>query len=226
LKKAEVIYKEPGGIIWKILPDEAGNSLVIESRDGERRKTMLSVLDLSDNNLLYSTSDLPKPWWIGLIEVKGNKIIFQGYKESNSPEPKGFYIFDLLSGKLLQAEEEQIYESKDIREDQKSVFPLLYNIDNVHYSTIVEFLKKNHGHLCYGPLEYLEFGNNVLISFYIQENKKITNLLLVIDEEGNIVLNDRLAEGAEGVGLATFFICKNKLIYIKNKTSIGLVDML
>ncbi len=225
MKKIEVTYKEPGGIIWKILPDETRNYLAVESRDGERRKTILSVLNLSNSDFLYSNNELPKPWWIGLIAVEENKIIFQGYKESNSPEPIGFYIFDLKSGELKQKEEEKVYELSDVLTDQLSFFPLLYNEENVHYATIAGFLKNIHNYTCTGPMEYLEFENYIMISFYIQENKKMTNILLILTVEGDEVLTDRLIEGVEGVGLASFFICKKKLIYIKNKTSIALADL-
>jgi len=227
LKKIAVTYKEPGGIIWKILPDENGDYLVIESRDGERRRTMLSALKLSNNNFLYIIDKLPKPWWIGLKAVEDTKIILQGYKESNSPEPKGFYVFDIETGKLLQTEEEEIYDApSDTTKNSVSFFPLLYNEDNAHYKTIHGFLEKNHGYKGVGPLEYLEFGTTILISFYIQSGKKYTNMLLVIDEEGTILLTDKLIEAADGVGMATFYICKNKLIYIKNKTSIALAEMI
>ena len=227
MKKITVTYKEPGGLIWKILPDEKGEYLVVESRDGERRKTFLSTLKLSDTTILYTIDQLPKPWWIGLKAVEKTTIILQGYKESNSPEPKGFYVFDLGNGKLLKTEEEEIYNVPSNQElISSTVFPLLYNEDNSHYKTIHNFVENNYEYKVIGPIEYLEYRHIVLISFYIRENKKMTNILLVIDEEGNVLLTDKLIEGAEGVGMSTFFICKNKLIYIKNKTSIALAEIL
>lgn len=227
MKKIAVTYKEPGGIIWKILPDETGNYLVIESRDGERRRTLLSTLTVYDNQFLYTIDKLPKPWWIGLKAVEDAKIILQGYKESNSPEPKGFYIFEIKTGELVQTEEEEIYDSPtNTNKKSESLFPILYNEDNIHYKTIHDFLEQNYEYKALGPLEYMEYGNFILISFYIHSTIKITNILLVIDEEGNVVLTDKLIEGADGIGMATFFICKNKLIYIKNKTSIALAEMI
>ncbi len=227
LKEIVVTYKEPGGLIWKIIPDEKGAYLAIELRHAEHRKTALSVLSLSDNTLLYTIEQLPKPWWLGLVAIENNTIILQGYKESASPEPKGYYIFDLLTGILLDQKEEDVYHAvSDIKSGAVSFFPLLYNEDNAHYKTIVDFLKQHHGYNVCGPLEYLEYEKVVLISFYIQEDKKMTNILVVLDEEGTIVLKDTLIEGASGVGMATFFICNTKLIYIKNKTSIALAEMI
>jgi hypothetical protein len=263
LKKIPVNYKTPGGIVWKVLPDEKGNYLVVESRDGEKRKVLLSALNLLDNNFLFTLDQLPKPWWLALKAVGHGKIILQGYKDSNNPETKGLYVFDLLTGKLLWQEEEKLFYSffdeetmllsfvKDDREAiQKvvanngkvkeetvltedsekerstfSVFPLLYTEDNIHYATIADFLYQNYGHKSSGPLEYLEYKTDMFISFYIREDKKLTNILLVIDEEGNLLLQDTLMDGAEGIGMSSFFICRNKLIYIKNKVSIALAEL-
>jgi hypothetical protein len=265
LKKILVHYKTPGGIIWKVLPDENGNYMAVESRDGEKRNTMLSVVNLFDNNFLFTIDRLPKPWWLSLKAVGYGKIILQGYKESNNPETKGLYVFDLLTGKLLWQEEEELFYSFSdnetmllsfVKEDQEtfqkvvsasgkiieevvtieekenvatqtsSVFPLLYTEDNIHYKTIADFLYQNYEYKSVGPLEYLEYRTNMLVSFYIRENKKLTNILLVIEEEGNCLLQDTLMEGADGIGMSSFFVCRNKLIYIKNKVSIALAELL
>jgi hypothetical protein len=263
LKKIEVTYKDPGGIIWKILPDKKGEYLVIESRNAELRKTILSTLDLSKGEILYSNDQLPKPWWISLKAIGGSTIILQGYKESNSPEPGGLYVFDLKEGKLLWKDDDKIFQSfsgenslrltspennEEIETDSRTgkllkdkiassitdeamdsgnlEFPILYNEDNIHYKTIADFVEENQSSKCTGPIEYLEYRNNILISFYIKESNKLTNILFITDEDGNSILTDRIMEGAGGVGMSAFFICNNKLIYIKNKTSIAMAEMI
>ena len=265
MKKIQITYLEPGGIIWKIIPDNTHNYLVVESRDGKLRKIILSALDISKEKMVFKNEQLPIPWWLGLKAVGYNAIILQGYKESNSPEPKGVYVFELTSGKLLWQKEdfnfysfvdkerlslmtlgnEQISffevgllngsilkESSEIGTNEivaplsVQSFPLLYNEDNLHYKTIVDFLKTEFDYACVGPLEYLEFEKYIVISFYIKENNKFTNMLVVLDENGECICKDTLMEGAEGVGMASFFICSNKLIYVKNKSSIGLIDLL
>ena len=265
MKKIQVTYTEPGGIIWKLLPDEASNYLVIESRDGKLRKIMLSALNISSGAFIFKNEALPKPWWMGLKAVGHNKIILQGYKESNSPEPKGIYVFDLLTGLLLWQNEELNFYSflnperiglvtlgtdqnsvlevnsvtgKRITETTKNdyvhlveeqtnkLFPLIYIEDNPHYNTIAGFIGQEQKYKCVGPIEYLEYGSSIIVSFYIQDNKKFTNILLLIDEEGNCLFKDILMDESDGVGMASFFVCKNKLIYIKNKTSIALAELI
>ncbi len=265
MKKIDISYKEPGGIIWKILPDETGEYLVVESRDGKLRKIMLSTLNVRSGIFVFKNEQLPKPWWLGLKAVGYNKIILQGYKESNSPEPKGIYVFELSSGKLLWKEEEMnfdgfvndrkisllslVEEGASIHEvnsfngelinekletvfstidkvEINQLFPILYSEENEHYKTIVDFLYQDQHYKSVGPLEYLEYETLILLSFYIQENNKLTNILLVLDGEGNSILNDRLIEGADGIGMSSFFVCKNKLVYIKNKTSIALAELI
>jgi len=263
LKKIEVTYKEVGGIVWKVLPDEEGRYLIVESRNAAKRKTILSTIDLSADSVLFSNEQLPKPWWVSLKAVGYNVIIFQGYKESNSPEPRGLYVFDKLTGILKWKEEIKIFISfsekgtiwlrsteteeasevdcltgkllstgnsnvlaENFSDSNHLRFPLLYNEDNAHYNTMADFINQHQSYRIIGPLEYLEYESNVLLSFYIKENNKLTNLLLVLNEEGEVLHKDRLMEGADGIGMSSFFICNTKLIYIKNKTSIGLAEMI
>jgi hypothetical protein len=103
-------------------------------------------------------------------------------------------------------------------------FPMLYLEDNIHYKTIVAFLAQN-GQTVSGPIEYLEYAQNFIVSFYIQEGKHLINKLWIVGEEGERLLEDNLTEGAEGVGMSSFFITQQKLIYIKNKTNLALVTL-
>ena len=262
MKKIQVRYREPGGIIWKVLPDEEGKNLVIESRDAERRRTLVAVLSLIKEDFLVKEIPAPKPWWIGLKAAAAGTIVLQGYKESKSPEPLGVYVLDIKTGIITWKDEEKTFHSlrentlllSAKEEDQpvwqyadlatgkvlgtvseetisgehspetSSVFPLLYTEENIHYKTICEFIQQN-GYANTGPVEYLEYAGKLLLSFYLREGKKMINILFVVDEEGEILLEDKLTEGAEGIGMAAFFICNKKLIYIKNKTSIALADI-
>ena len=265
MKKILVTYKIPGGIVWKILPDENGNYLVVESRDSEKRRTMFSVINLLKNDFQCTFDSLPKPWWVGLKAVGYEKAVVQIYKESNNPEMKGLYVIDLLNGKLLWHNDEKLFytfENKEMMqvvmekndlvllqtvlaesgkivketamEEWKensvistvSIFPLLYSEENTYYKTMKDFIEQHYQYRCVGPLEYLEHKNNIFISFYILENDTLINILLVIDDEGNCLLHDRLMEGAAGIGMSSFFISNNKLIYIKNKTSIALAELI
>ncbi|HVD99188.1 MAG TPA: DUF4905 domain-containing protein [Cytophagaceae bacterium] len=260
MKKTAITYHTPGGILWKVLPDESCQYLVIESRDGEKRKTLFSVLSLEKEKFLVKEIPAAKSWWIGLKAVGQGKIVFQGYKELQTPEPMGVYVSDLHTGKLCWKEEEKLFyafaentlllttiedgktvfysadpengKMKTIAEESVPVdsaretsmlFPLLYDEDNAHYKTIVGFLQQNDVKPS-GPIEYLEYQSYVLIAFYVQEGKKWKNILWALDEEGELVLNEQLSEG-EGIGMSSFFICGKKLIYIKDKTSLALVEL-
>lgn len=263
MKKIQVKYQEPGGIIWKVLPDEEGQNLIIESRDAERRRTLLAVLSLATEDFRIKEIPAPKPWWIGLKAVAAEKIVLQGYRESKTPEPLGVYVLDIKTGIITWKDEEKTFHSlsentlllsareedqtvwqlTDLRTGKSlgtpegevfggnenagtsSVFPLLYSEENIHYKTLAEFIFQSGYSNRVGPIEYLEYEGKLFFSFYIQEGKTFINRLLIMDEEGDVLLEDKLSEGAEGIGMAAFFICNKKLIYIKNKTSIALADI-
>src|SRR3989344_4172015 len=105
MKSIEVVYREVKGMIWKILPDESGIYLVVESRDINSRNTILSFLNLETNSVVYSNDNLPKPWWISLKSVYKDVVFLQGYKDSTGPESKGVYAYDLVKGDLLWKED-------------------------------------------------------------------------------------------------------------------------
>jgi hypothetical protein len=263
LKKIDVTYIEPGGIIWKVDTDEEGKLLVAECRDAARRKTSLCTIELSTQKVLYHQNQLPQPWWIALKAVKHGKVILQGYKESNTPDPKGVYVMDLYKGKLLWQDPEKLFYTfadaetmlvlNQDSEWQKlnsgtgqlletaaepfatsivdsertgAVYPLLYTEDNAHYKTIHDFIREYCGYTAVGPVEYLEHEGRIMLSlYYPTAPKQLTNVLIVMAEDETILLKETLSEASEGVGMASFFINKNNLIYIKNKTSIALARL-
>lgn len=260
MKKTEVHYLQPGGIIWKVLPDDQCQYLVIESRDSVKRKTLWSVVALEKETLLLEGIPAPKPWWIGIKAAVSGKVIFQGYKESQTPEIKGVYVMDGTTGRESWKEEEKVFHSfsgkdkivlqakeqeqtllyeadlqsgkiiRQLKEEDYTeislpetgiVFPLLYTEENIHYKTIAGFLEHNK-YKALGPIEYLEHEDKIMVSFYIQEGKTLINIVWLVNEDGETLLEDRMAEGTEGVGMASFFLMNERLIYIKDKTKIAL----
>ena len=99
-------------------------------------------------------------------------------------------------------------------------YPFHYTEESEHYSTVAEFLKiyiKSHP---VKALEYLEFKDLVAISYYLYQGEKLANFLLVMDTRQEIQLHEKLQEALDGVGMNTFFIMEEWLIYVKQKNQI------
>ena len=63
---------------------------------------------------------------------------------------------------------------------------------------------------------FCEIGNKIVISYYIYSNKLFQNYLLVVTHDRQILLNDLIAT-TEGIGIDTFTLQSDTLLYVKNE---------
>ena len=95
--------------------------------------------------------------------------------------------------------------------------PVQYAEGNIHFNTIRNFVKSRLGEDCVGGVEYFESGNRIIISTYLQESTGLANYLIVLTNEGVILLHEKLGEKLEGLGMDTFFILSGCLFFVKNR---------
>ncbi len=69
-------------------------------------------------------------------------------------------------------------------------------------------------------IDYAECKNLLLISYYIYVESELANYLAIFDSQGQVVLHQAMALRVEGLGLDTFFILNNQLIFVKDKTQL------
>jgi hypothetical protein len=97
--------------------------------------------------------------------------------------------------------------------------PVLYSEGTVHFETIKKFLGQKTGLQSSKAMEYLEYGELIIISAYIEENG-LANYLLVFDKEGVEQLREKLGENLQGLGVDTFFMLSGCLFLVKNKSEL------
>ncbi len=90
------------GTIWKILPDEARQLLLIETRNADLRQAEVYSLDLNKEELVL-LQPLPnnEGWWIGLEDVYNGKAVLHTYADEQDPGHTGVYVYDMCSGSPL-----------------------------------------------------------------------------------------------------------------------------
>jgi hypothetical protein len=94
--------------------------------------------------------------------------------------------------------------------------PLHYPESSPHFPTIYKFLYRLLNIDAVKAVDYLEINNKIIISYYIYSNKLFQNYLLVTNRERKILLNDLIAE-TEGIGIDTFSVQSDTLLYVKNE---------
>lgn len=95
--------------------------------------------------------------------------------------------------------------------------PTHYPEDSPHFETIYKFLYRLLNIDSVKAVDYLEISNKIIISYYIYRDESFLNYLLVTNRSRQILLNDLIAK-TEGIGIDTFTVKSDTLLYVKNQT--------
>ena len=194
----------------------------------------------------YSSKQKPEPEAVLILNIQTGNIferiddwIFFNYKENvltvyqlqnNEPVYRDVKLITLSSvgtrttaesltsssvGTLTTVESLQQVEC---RPSHNSIIETThYPEDSPHFPTIYKFLYRLLNIDAVKAVDYLEISNIIIISYYIYRDKSFQNYLLVTNRSRQILLNDLIAE-TEGIGIDTFTVKSDTLLYVKNQT--------
>ena len=171
------------------------------------------VLNVLNGDLLWK-NESTKP--IGFSS--DNTIVGQEEQESD------YLMYNPNSGKVVK----QISPSSYIKDNQASsiVNPNYYSIDNKYFEKIAHFIQHlNDGLIAEEALEYLEYNGKIITSFYAKKAEKFVNYISVVSEDGEVLLLEELGRELNAVSADTFFLVKEKLVYLKNKKELVIFEL-
>ncbi|WP_240676204.1 DUF4905 domain-containing protein [Botryobacter ruber] len=137
---------------------------------------------------------------------------------------EGFQLLDLQTGQPKEADISQQAAAAAVADFfgaryNKCVYPVLYLEGEPYFLTVQAFLADRLGVQAVKGIEYAETNSCILVSYYLPgAENKLANEVAVFDLEGNLLLSETLAAGLSGIGSDTFFIFKDSLYFIQNKT--------
>ncbi len=140
-----------------------------------------------------------------------------------SPPPqftnKDIYI-DLRSGSEMKAA-----PSADKPQGQQHIsYATAYPDSSGYFQWFVQYFG-DHGIIPRRQIEYLKTDQNILISYYEKDETGLANSLAILDQDGQllecILLEDRLT----GIGKDTFFVFRNKAIFVSQKNTLNIYDL-
>ncbi|HEY8401417.1 MAG TPA: DUF4905 domain-containing protein [Cytophagaceae bacterium] len=185
----------------------------------------------------YKEAQQPEPkgiWVLGaangqLLWNNDSAVLMAGNAEElilqTSGEEKKYVKVDPHSGTII----EEIANGEHIPfivPAKASVLPSgHYTSENIYFQRLAEFVKIITGLEPVKAIDYLEVNNYIIISFYIYNNGKLNNELLVSDQDGQILFRELIGEELSGVGLETFFVFNNRLVFIKNKKELMIYEL-
>jgi hypothetical protein len=136
---------------------------------------------------------------------------------SRWPETENAVLVELASGKAVSKESAEELPAGEIFHP---VYPFQYLEGNSYFETIRKFLQQNFEVTAVIGTEYLESDGLIFISYYVMEGSGLANYLLVMKEDGEQLLIEKLGEHLKGLGVETFFVLSGYLFFVKNKREI------
>lgn len=126
---------------------------------------------------------------------------------------------DIISGQL-EPNQDPVIENEKIKKN--ILQPFHYRENSDYFATVSNFLQNKFNIEPVQAIDYLEFERYIIISYYekIEEKGGLLNSIMVLQEDGSLLLQDTLAGNLEGMGMETFVIINRQLIMIKDKTTL------
>ena len=206
-----------GGVLWKNLRPE--------------KSWWLSLVGIFDEYLIlhkYSSNQKPEPKGLLILEIQSGETleriddwIFFNYVKNvltiyqlqdNLPVYKDIHLLPVNAESQHESSAEQLIVTLN---DQ--ITPTHYPENSLYFPTIYKFLYRLLNIDAVKAVDYLEISNKIIISYYIYSDKSFLNYLLVTNRSRQILLNDLIAE-TEGIGIDTFTVKSDTLLYVKNQT--------
>nr|WP_295930398.1 DUF4905 domain-containing protein [uncultured Dyadobacter sp.] len=91
-----------------------------------------------------------------------------------------------------------------------------YREGNVYFDQLSLFIGEMvPGHRPAG-IDYLEKRPYIIFSYYIYDQDKTVQYLLIVNDQRQLVLHEKLSDGREGMGRSTMMLKASTLVYLRN----------
>lgn len=205
--------------IWKYLVDIESDKIVVELRSHTDMSVKFAVCNVITSKVDYLP--LEASWWTSIEAFDGENLYLKQYESDANPDVKTIIKYHISSGEQsANQNEENLPHGKN-----ELLRPALYPSSNEYYKLISEFILERTESVANGAgIEFLDWSENVCVSYY-SGNSKMANYLLVVDRSKNNLLHECIDNNLEGIGQDTFTIAGNKLIFVKEKRELNIYQI-
>ena len=235
------------GTIWNTVMVPGKDIVLLEIRSAIEKRVTFSAINRITGDFIWQNIAFDEPWWITLNGASAGVALFTIYTETNNPDRKGIFGYDVAQQKiiwwnndfsLIMIGENAIkgisskYGTREIVLDVINgaeisagevvqitdgvVRPFQYAEDQPYFSTVKTFLASRFNFFPVAALEYLEYESIILISYY-SGSEELSNDLLILSDDGKMLMHEKIDERLKGIGLDTFFIYEGSVFFVKNK---------
>lgn len=121
-------------------------------------------------------------------------------------------LCDAATGELLPLPEEVAEPSPEVILKE----PVRYIEGNMYFGRLAQFISDATGGHIPVAIDYLEKRPYIIFSYYIYEQDKTVQYLLIVTDQKQKVLHEKLSEEREGTGRSTMMLKASTLVYLKN----------
>ena len=177
---------------------------------------------------IWALSEKGKLLWVEkeLSFLGGAAGSLYAYKKGEG-DAKHFYLLNSGTGKVqkeVEAEEAlQALANPDVNTHVHN--PAHYKADNQYFPKLAAFIQQITMFKAAIAVDYLEYKNKIIISFYTVDNEKLNSRLLLISEEGIKETEELTGTELSGIGIDTFFVSRDILFFVKNKKELVLYSL-
>ncbi|NVK84434.1 MAG: DUF4905 domain-containing protein [Cytophagia bacterium] len=238
--------------IWET--KSASHLILVNTRDNEKLESKFALIDLQSYELMWEGLQFEDEWWVSAYHMTNEMVVFQKFEDSQNIDDRSVFGFDLTAQesvwamenvKLTGARANQLYlqdedegklifniEAKDwdekleqVVDESEAFYPVHYEADNEHFSTVARFLKLKAEIEVKGSCDYLESHGLIFIAanHVVDEKKSLT--LCVFNETGELLLMNELENNVKGLVSGAFFIVKDALIFVTGKNELKIYSI-
>lgn len=166
------------------------------------------ALDIATKNVIWQTPDL------NFYSLTDHHLVATELRLN----PTQYVTLNIRTGKVLERFREFKHKFTLKSENNSTIFPFHYHNETAYFQTVAIFLKKKFNLQIVQAVDYLEYDNFIIISYFYKTNDDLSNNLLIMNQSGEILFHQNLEKQLTGIGLDTFFVFKNQLLFVKHKT--------
>ena len=126
-------------------------------------------------------------------------------------------ILDIQTGNSIYS-----LRSPNIEKYKKNTLlsPFQYLEKTPYFETVALFLSKKLAINIIQQLDYLEYNGSIIISYLKNNNEKISQFLLILSQNGEVLLHQLLYNQVNGLQTEVFFVVNDFLISIANRKNL------
>ncbi|MEM0940867.1 MAG: hypothetical protein AAF600_04830 [Bacteroidota bacterium] len=202
------VFQHP---IWGLLHSEKRNSLLVDCRN--ENKKQIEVYECNMKSLVSKKLEIEVSWLEKMIGCDEDMLYSLEYKNVDDPTLKVLKRININTKKVKIIDALPVL-NRHIKE------ALLFKLDSQGHQTIADYLALKLELSC----EYLEFTNNIVISYYLRSGEAFDRFLLLI-KDGKKKWKVRQDHQMKGFSSGAFFVVEGKLVFVKDRNEVCIYSL-